>query len=187
MLSEGVGAGLVLGGRLHEGATGAAGEFGHIRAVTEGHVCRCGSRGCVETVAGARALVTALAHTRGPQCTLADLLTLADAGDPGVRRLLADAGRAIGRALAGLCTVLDPSAVVVGGDLAAGPAAGAVLAGAIRSALELELPPVANHAVQVSPGALGARAEALGAALLAASRVGAQLADGWIRPPGRRS
>ena len=177
MLSEGVGAGLVLGSRLHEGATGAAGEFGHMRAVTDGHVCRCGSRGCVETVAGARALVTALAHTRGPHCTLADLLALAEAGDAGVRRLLADAGRAIGRALAGLCTVLDPRAVIVGGDLAAGPAAGAVLAEAIRSALDLDLPPVANHAVEVSTGALGARAEALGAALLAASRAGALLAS----------
>jgi predicted NBD/HSP70 family sugar kinase len=93
-----------------------------------------------------------------------------------VRRLLADAGRAIGRALAGLCTVLDPRAVLVGGDLGAGPAAGAVLAAAIRSALDLDLPPVANHAVEVAPAALGARAEALGAALLAASRAGARLA-----------
>jgi predicted NBD/HSP70 family sugar kinase len=174
MLSEGVGAGLVLGGRVHDGATGAAGEFGHVRAVADGHICRCGSRGCVETVAGARALVSALTHTRGPDCTLADLVRLAE-HDAGVRRLLADAGRAIGHALAGLCTVLDPRVVVLGGDVAVG-ASGQVLVDAVRDALHQALPPVANHDLHVAQSALGARAEALGAALLAASRAGARIA-----------
>ncbi|GAB2471850.1 ROK family protein [Jatrophihabitans fulvus] len=173
MLSDGVGAGLVLGGRLHHGATGAAGEFGHVQVVPDGHICRCGHRGCLETVVGARALVTGLAHARGPHCTLEDLLRLVASGDPGARRLLADAGRAIGYALAGFCTMLDPRLVVLGGDLAAAPAAGSVLVESVRTALDRALPPVGNHEIEVVPAQLGSRAEALGAALLAASAASA--------------
>ncbi|MGN6608046.1 MAG: ROK family transcriptional regulator, partial [Jatrophihabitans sp.] len=117
MLSEGVGAGLVIGGRLHQGASGAAGELGHVTVVPGGQICRCGNRGCLETVVGARALVTALAHTR-PNSTVDDLLRSAAAGDPGTRRLLMDAGTAVGSALAAICVVLDPQRVIVGGAAA---------------------------------------------------------------------
>jgi predicted NBD/HSP70 family sugar kinase len=172
MLSEGVGAGLVLGGRLHQGATGAAGELGHVAVAPDGQICRCGSRGCLETVVGARALASAVAHTRGPERSLADLLMLAADGDPGVRRLLADAGRTVGTALANLCTVLDPRLVIVGG-----PAAnvGDVLVEAVRATLDQLLPPVTNHAIQVVRASLGPVTEALGAALLAADAAGARL------------
>ena len=96
MLSEGVGAGIVLGGRLHDGSTGTAGELGHLRVVADGRVCRCGARGCLETVVGKRALVSALAHTRGPECTVDELLDLAEQGDAGALRLLTDAGQVDG-------------------------------------------------------------------------------------------
>jgi predicted NBD/HSP70 family sugar kinase len=177
MLSEGVGAGLVLGGRLHDGATGAAGEFGHVRVRAEGHVCRCGSRGCLETIVGARALVAALAHTRGPQCTVELLLQLSEDGDRGARRLLADAGRAVGDALSSICTVLDPAVVVIGGDLVARPSAAGVLAANARDALNHALPAVGNHAIDVVASGLGARSEVLGAALLAAEHADARIAD----------
>ena len=65
MLGEGVGCGLVLGGRLHTGASGTAGELGHLPVVSDGKICRCGSRGCLETVVSKHALVSALAHTMG--------------------------------------------------------------------------------------------------------------------------
>ena len=173
MLSEGVGAGLVLGGRVHHGATGAAGELGHVTVVPDGQICRCGSRGCLETVVGARALASAVAHTRGPERSLADLLALAGDGDPGVRRLLADAGRTVGNALAGLCTVLDPRVVVVGGA-AVDPTG--VLVDAVRTSLDRALPPVTSHAIEVVRGQLGPATEALGAALLAAQAAGEHLA-----------
>jgi len=172
MLSEGVGAGLVLGGRLHEGATGAAGELGHVTVAPEGHICRCGSRGCLETVVGARALASAVAQTQGPERALSEILALAVDGDPGARRLLADAGTTVGAALAGLCTVLDPRLVVVGGAVAA---AGDVLVDALRVALDRALPPVTNHAIEVVPAQLGPATEALGAALLAAEAAGEHL------------
>lgn len=171
MLSEGVGAGLVIGGRLHQGATGAAGELGHVTVMPAGQICRCGNRGCLETVVGARALTTALAHTR-PNSTVDDLLRSAAAGDPGTRRLLTDAGNAVGSALAATCVVLDPQLVVIGGA-AADP--DGVLVDGVRASLLRGLPPVSNAAIRVEAARLGADTEALGAALLAAERAGGEL------------
>ena len=109
MLGEGVGCGLVLGGRLHTGASGTAGELGHLPVVSDGKICRCGSRGCLETVVSKRALVSALAHTMGLEAKVDTLLDLADVGDRGALRLLTDAGDVLGKALAGVCTIADPS------------------------------------------------------------------------------
>jgi predicted NBD/HSP70 family sugar kinase len=172
MLGEGVGGGLVLGGRLQTGATGTAGELGHLSVVSDGRICRCGGRGCLETIVSKRALVSALAHTLGPAATVDALLDLAEAGDRGARRLLADAGQVLGTALAAVCTITDPRLVVVGGDLTARAESSEVLLSAAARALDAALPPVANHEVRVVRAELGARAEALGAALLAASRAG---------------
>lgn len=160
MLSDGVGAGLVLNGRLYEGASGAAGEIGHVVVTRDGFVCRCGNRGCLETVAGAGALTGAFPHST----TLDAVLSLAAAGDAGAVRLIEDAGAAVGRALSGICTVLDPRLVVVGGKTAA---AGEPLLAGIRSALAHSVSPAVNRAVGVVAGALGARAEVLGAVALA--------------------
>ena len=57
MLSSGIGAGLILGGRLYRGAGGTAGEIGHVLVDEHGPICRCGNRGCLETFAGADALL----------------------------------------------------------------------------------------------------------------------------------
>lgn len=175
MLGEGVGSGLVLGNRLHTGGSGTAGELGHLPVVNDGKICRCGARGCLETVVSKRALVAALAHTMGPGASVDALLDLADAGDRGALRLLEDAGRILGTALAGVCTIIDPTLVVVGGDLTARTGSAETLLAAARRALGEALPLVANHDVRIVRGELGSRSEALGAALLAASRSGARL------------
>jgi predicted NBD/HSP70 family sugar kinase len=175
MLSDGVGAGLVLGGRPYEGASGTAGEIGHVVVARDGFVCRCGNRGCLETVAGAGALTAALSHSMGPGTTLDTVLALVAGGDAGAVRLIEDAGRAVGRALAGVCTVLDPRLVVVGGKTAA---SGEPLLAGIRAALARSVSPAVNRAVGVVAGELGARAEVLGAVALANRCVAAHL------PPG---
>lgn len=164
MLSDGVGAGLVLGGRLYGGASGTAGEIGHVVVARDGFVCRCGNRGCLETVAGAGALIAASSHHMGPGVTLDAVLSAARSGDPGAVRLIEDAGRAVGRALSGICTVLDPMMVIVGGKTAA---AGESLLAGIRAALVRGVSPAVSRSVRVVPGELGARAEALGAVALA--------------------
>jgi predicted NBD/HSP70 family sugar kinase len=172
MLSDGVGAGLVLGGRPYEGAAGAAGELGHVTVVDGGYVCRCGNRGCLETVVGTHALVGAVSHSRGPDTTLADVVELAVAGDPGCRRVVVDAGRTIGRALSGICAMLDPKLVIVGGKIAA---VGAPLLEGVREVLSRRLPPAISQGVVVTAGRLGDRAEVLGAVALATRSTSAHL------------
>lgn len=172
MLSDGVGAGLILNGRPYEGAAGSAGEIGHVTVVDGGYVCRCGNRGCLETAVGTRALVGAVAHSRGPDTTLADVVRLAVAGDPGCLRVVTDAGRTIGRALSGVCAVLDPKLVILGGRVAA---VGAPLLDGVREVLTRRLPPAISQGVNVTIGRLGDRAEVLGAVALATRRTSAHL------------
>lgn len=166
MVSDGVGAGLVLDGRLYEGAVGAAGELGHVIVAPGGFVCRCGSRGCLETVAGARALSAALTLTHGQGTALAAILEADRAGDDRARRVLTDAGRAVGRALVPLCTVLDLGLVVIGGDCSASD----TLVGAVRATLDAGTTPLRRQPVPVRAGALGNRAEMLGAVALVTQR-----------------
>lgn len=167
MLSDGIGAGLVLNGRLYEGALGAAGEFGHVTVARDGDVCRCGNRGCLETVVGAQALIAPLVPTRGADTTLRDIIAAAREGDEGTRRVLADAGAAVGRALAPLCTVLDPALVVIGGACSASDA----LVSAVQAALADGITPLRSKPVPVRASALGDEAEMLGAVTLATQRM----------------
>ncbi|WP_037411505.1 ROK family transcriptional regulator [Candidatus Solirubrobacter pratensis] len=162
-VSSGIGAGLVLGGRLHHGATGIAGEIGHVQVRADGAVCRCGNRGCLETVASGPALLNVLRPVHDESLTLAGMLELAAAGDLGTQRVINDAGRAIGQALGDLCNSLNPSMIVVGGDVSA---AGAPLLDGIRETVDRYAQPGAAQAVTVTRGVLGERAEVLGALTL---------------------
>jgi predicted NBD/HSP70 family sugar kinase len=162
-VASGIGAGIVVGGRIHHGATGAAGELGHVHVQSGGAVCRCGNRGCLETVASTGAMLGALRPAHGQDLTVRGLLELVAADDLGARRVVNDSGRAIGRALADLCNHLNPAAIVVGGDL--GAAAGPLLDG-IREAIDRYALPGAAEAVTVVAGELGDRAEVLGALAL---------------------
>jgi len=160
MMSAGVGAGLVLGGRLHHGSTGIAGELGHVQVRVDGAVCRCGNRGCLETVASTEAIVKLLRPAHGDQLTLRGVIELVADGDLAATRVVNDAGRAVGRTLADLCNHLNPAAIVVGGDLSG---AGEPLLEGIRASIDRYALPGAAHAVEVKPGVLGERAEVLGA------------------------
>jgi predicted NBD/HSP70 family sugar kinase len=114
-------------------------------------------------VAAAPALLELLRVSHGEQLTIADLLRLAAEGDVGVRRVFADAGRAIGQAVAPLINAVNPGLVIVGGELAA---VGEPLLDGIRTSVERYALPVAASALEVVPGVLGARAEVLGAVAL---------------------
>jgi predicted NBD/HSP70 family sugar kinase/biotin operon repressor len=163
-LAAGIGAGLVLGGRVHHGATGIAGEIGHVQVKRDGAVCRCGNRGCLETVASAPALLESLRPAYGDNLSVRAMLELATNGSHGAQRVIKDAGRAIGRAVADLCNSLNPEAIVVGGVLAA---AGAPLLDGIRESVDRYAQPGTADAVRVLAGELGERAEVLGALALA--------------------
>ena len=174
MLSEGIGGGVIVDGRIYTGHTGAAGELGHIVVNPDGQVCRCGNRGCLATVAGGAALTAALRQSHGPDVTLDELIPLVRDGDPGASRLIADAGEAVGRVLAGICSLLDPELVIIGGELAP---AGEPLLESVRASLDRWTSPASGHKYRVVAGQLGAKAEVLGAIALAMSHVPDQTLD----------
>jgi predicted NBD/HSP70 family sugar kinase len=162
-LGSGLGAGLFVGGRLNRGTAGLAGEIGHVQVHADGAVCRCGNRGCLETIASESALRALLLPALGHDPTTREILELVAEGDLGTRRVVNDAGRAVGRVLADLCNALNPQAILVGGELAD---AGEPLLSGIRETIDRYALPGAADAVNVLHGELGERAEVLGALTL---------------------
>ncbi|MCU1687882.1 MAG: hypothetical protein JWQ81_8621 [Amycolatopsis sp.] len=160
-LSAGIGAGIVSDGRLLVGAGGLAGEIGHLPSVSDGLICRCGNRGCLETVASPPAVAQLLATSWGKHVAAAELPRLLAAGDPGTVRAVEDAGVAVGRAVASLVTLFNPELIVVGGDLAV---AGELIFEPIRHGIRRYALPAVAKRVTVVPGELGDRAEVRGAA-----------------------
>jgi predicted NBD/HSP70 family sugar kinase/biotin operon repressor len=168
-LATGIGAGIVLRGRLFEGAGGTAGEIGHTSLDETGDICRCGSRGCLETYASGSAIAALLSRSLGEPMSFDDVMARAVDGDPGSRRALADAGRHIGAAVADLCNLINPERIVVGGSMAV---AGDVLLDPLREAVGLRAIPSAAEDVRIVPGELGERAELLGAVALVLHEAG---------------
>jgi predicted NBD/HSP70 family sugar kinase len=159
-VGEGIGAGIVLSGRLNHGVSGLAGEIGHIQVETSGALCRCGNRGCLGTVAAAGPLLDVLRTTHGRDLDIDDLLALVAAGDAGACRIVDDAGYAIGFVLAQVANVLNPARIVVGGVLSQ---AGDALIQGIRNAIERHAQPSVAQDVAVVAAELGERAGVLGA------------------------
>jgi predicted NBD/HSP70 family sugar kinase len=163
-LATGIGAGIVLDGRLYRGSAGTAGEIGHITLDARGPVCRCGNRGCVELLAGGRALLRHARVTHPHLSDLEDLVELALIGDPGCRRLLVDAARQLGFALGGVLNLVNPDRIVIGGELGA---ATELLLDPLRRGLADTAMAAAVAAVDVVGADLGTRAAALGGVALA--------------------
>lgn len=163
--STGLGVGIVVGGRLVRGAWGAAGELGHTKApAAEGIACRCGERGCLEAVAGGWALVQEM-RERGREIDhVRVLVELAVGGDAEARSLIRESGRRVGEALAFAVDLLNPEAVVLGGDMAA--AYDTFVAG-LREGLYASAASVATRRLQVLQSTHGAEAGVVGCAHLA--------------------
>jgi glucokinase len=162
----GVGGGLVAGGRLHLGVDDRAGEIGHNTVLVDGPPCSCGNRGCLELVAGARAIATAAGAS-----SFDEALTAARDGDEAAIAALGLAGRFLGVALANLTIFLAPQRVVVGGGVAE---AGELLLGPLREEVRQRAANVAPlERIEIVPAALGPLAGAIGAALWGAE---------WLAP-----
>ncbi len=168
-LATGIGAGIVIDGRLFGGAGGTAGEIGHTSLDETGDICRCGSRGCLETYASGAAIAGLLSRSLGEPLGPDDVMQRAVDGDPGSRRALADAGRHIGAAVADLCNLINPERIIVGGSMAV---AGDVLLDPLREAVGLRAIPSAAEDVEIVLGELGERAELLGAVALVLHEAG---------------
>jgi predicted NBD/HSP70 family sugar kinase len=114
-VATGIGAGLVVDGRLHRGDSHGAGQFGHMRVPGLDDLCTCGQRGCLATIASGRALLRRL-EPYGI-ATLDDIAGAADRGHPPTLEALREGGRAMGVVLSGVATMIDPSAILFGGPL----------------------------------------------------------------------
>jgi predicted NBD/HSP70 family sugar kinase len=179
-LSSGIGAGVISGGRMLAGGGGVAGELGHVTVEPSGAVCRCGNRGCLETVATPAALAGLLTRSWGRPVSDTELAGLVRDGDRGTLRAVGDAGDAVGRVLGPAVQLLNPGLIVIGGDLAA---AGEVLFGPMRRALARGTMTSHTRGLRIVPGALGDSAGVRGAAALILDGAPRQLAMERSAPP----
>jgi len=166
--ATGIGAGLVIDGLLLRGASGTAGEIGHTTLDEEGALCYCGNRGCLETVAAGPSIIRLVANgsdgADGSVLTLEHVIEMAVDGDVRARRAIADAGRKMGVAVAGLCNLINPERVIVGGMLSR---AGEVLLQPLRDSLRRHAVQAAAEKVEVVQAVFVERAELLGSLALA--------------------
>ena len=116
-LSDGVGGGLVVRGLISRGAHGYAGELGHVSVDPAGTRCRCGKRGCLETVASAPAVLAACRAKGVDVETLDDLAAVVATSDPVADGVLREVGATVGRVLGMAALTLDPDEVVIGGEI----------------------------------------------------------------------
>jgi predicted NBD/HSP70 family sugar kinase len=162
-ISSGIGAGIVVDGRPYHGHRGTAGEIGHVVVDPRGPICRCGNRGCLETLASGPALLRLVEASRDEELTVKRVIELARDGDAGCRRAIADAGQVVGGVVAGLVNLFSPEMVVIGGDLGE---AGDLLLESLRDAVRRDALPAAASELKIVAGALGERANLLGALAL---------------------
>lgn len=165
-IAHGLGAGLIMADQLVKGSFGLAGELGHVLADPQGETCRCGNRGCLETVASTGRIAEQLRRITRSRDELSDkeVVRLARDRDPAALRILGEAGAAIGRGIAELCLILNPAVVVIGGDLT--PAGAVFIDPVYRSFHRYSLPEIGRRTA-LSANQLGPRTEALGALALA--------------------
>jgi predicted NBD/HSP70 family sugar kinase len=160
-LSAGIGAGIVSDGRLLTGGHGLAGEIGHLQVEPAGRVCRCGNRGCLETIASPVAIADLLSRSWNRPVDTDDMFHLLQAGNHGAQRAIEDAGDVVGKCIAAMVTLVDPDLVVLGGELAA---AGETLFEPVRRTIRRHVMPQAARNLRLVAGELGDRAAVRGAA-----------------------
>jgi predicted NBD/HSP70 family sugar kinase len=168
-IGTGIGCGIVSGRRIHRGAQGAAGDIGHVRLA--GHddvICRCGNIGCLEAVAGGRALAANLAAAGLPARASRDVVKFVKAGEPLAIQAVREAGRCLGEVLAECINFFNPGAIVLGGDLA--EAHQQLLAGVREVSFGRSLP-MATRDLRLGCSQLGDRAGVIGAAIMVIEHV----------------
>ncbi|MFY9714629.1 MAG: ROK family protein [Microbacterium sp.] len=168
-LGTGVAAGIVVEGRIWRGATGTAGEVGHISVDPRGRLCGCGQRGCIETFCGGGAL--ARAWGRPGALPVRDIFDAAESGDADAMALKADLIHGAAAAVRVLVLSVDVEKVIIGGGITS---LGARLEDGIRATLrdEAEKSPFMSSLhldARIELLAAGSPAAAFGAAVVGAS------------------
>ena len=172
-LGTGIGAGLVFHGQIIRGGDGAAGDIGHTHAAsplstTTDVICRCGNTGCVEAYASGWALVRDLAAAGIPVDSVSEVVELVLRGEREAVRLIRNAGRVVGEAVATMVSVLNPAMIVLSGQLAA---CDEILLAGIRERIYQRALPLATRKLQMRRSDLGESAGVTGLALITADRL----------------
>jgi predicted NBD/HSP70 family sugar kinase len=162
-VGTGIGSGLILGGELFRGHVGVSGEIGHLTIHEHGLICRCGNRGCLETVASTAIMIELLSRERPSVRTTNDIIELAQAGDKATLHVIDDAGNALGRALAAIANLVNPQMIVVGGPLTG---LGEMLLEPVRKSFARYSSPVVHESTDLTMSSFTDRAEALGGAAI---------------------
>ena len=186
-VGTGIGAGLLLEGQIYRGVTGSAGEIGHLTMDENGPMCTCGNQGCLEAIAGGRAIAeqareaarkgmrTQLSRvTPVENITAHDVAAAACKGDLLAQQILARAGSHIGIAIAGLVNLFNPGMVIIGGGVAQ---TGDLLLEPIRQAVERRSLPAATRVVRITTAMLERRSSSMGAVIQALTIALHQVAD----------
>ncbi len=175
---SGIGAGLLLDGKIYRGATGSAGEIGHLTIDENGPQCTCGNYGCVEAYAGGKAIARAAreAVQKGLRTQLSTLpieaitaLEVANAarrGDFLAQQIIERAGEHLGIAIAGVVNLFNPSVIIIGGGVAQ---IGDLYLEPVRRAVQKRSLSASARAVRITTALLGRRSSAMGAVVQAIS------------------
>jgi predicted NBD/HSP70 family sugar kinase len=167
VLKAGTGVGLayVADGRILRGAQGAAGEIGHTHVPGHDHIqCSCGKRGCLQAVAGGNRMADRLTAAGIPCAGTADVAALARGGTPEAITIVREAGAAIGYVLATVVNILNPTRLVVAGELTD---ARDFLLSALRESVYREANTLATSELEISRARAGARAGLIGTSTMA--------------------
>ena len=182
-VGTGVGCGIIVDGSVYRGASGSAGDIGHIRVDDDGPVCTCGNVGCLEAHFSGGALArtaTELARSGRSHMlaerlagtgtvTAADVAAAASNGDQAAVELVRDGGRRLGLLLAGLVSFFNPGMVVIGGDVSHG--LGHPFLAEIRSVVYRRSLPLATGNLPIGLSELGHQAGVIGAARMISDSV----------------
>ncbi|GIH68449.1 sugar kinase [Sphaerimonospora thailandensis] len=168
-VSTRIGAGVISGGTILRGALGAAGEIGHIPVRDGGGVlCRCGNLDCVDSVASGTAILRDLRAKGRAVRSLADVTALVRAGDAETMAVVRQAGRRLGEVISGAVNLLNPSVVVLGGDVAE---MFQPLVSGVREVVYRRSTQLATRSLRIERSRLGAGAGITGCALMVLDRV----------------
>ncbi|MFA8091443.1 ROK family transcriptional regulator [Klebsiella oxytoca] len=120
--SKQIGGGIIINNHIYKGGNGMAAEFGHLIIDNSGPVCFCGCRGCLNTFISERAIIMNLSKSESYKNSLTEIILAASDGDAACQRVLFEAGRDLGKAVANIAKILAPGVIAVGGELStAGP------------------------------------------------------------------
>lgn len=176
-LGTGVGGGIIANGKIVNGQNGMAGELGHIVVEENGYQCNCGNRGCLETLVSATGIVRQAKDkiAKFPESALAkrcqvngsltskDIFELAQKGDSISKKIVQDIAEILGKTIANLGVIINPSKVLIGGGVSA---AGDQLINEIKLVFEQHALPRVVEACEIKTAQLGNDAGIIGAAYL---------------------